>query len=73
MKKIRITGRDWDMSDWPPAEVTVEGIVLPLEGCGVNEDRAAVVDAYGRELHIIGVRRHGSRVALVVDMEGPGR
>jgi hypothetical protein len=72
-EKIQITGRDWDMSDWPAEEITVEGIVTPLEGCGANEDLAAVVDAYGRELHIIGVRRNGSRVELVVDMEGPGR
>jgi hypothetical protein len=73
MAKIRITGRDWDMSDWPSEEITVAGIVTPLEGCGDNEDRAAVVDAYGHELHIVGVRRHGSRVELVVDTEGPGR
>lgn len=73
MKKIQITGRHWDMSGWPPEEITVEGIVMPLEGCGADEDRAAVVDAYGCEPHIIGVRRHGSRVELVVDMEGPGR
>ncbi len=73
LKKIRITGRDWDMSDWPPEEITVEGIVMSLEGCGADEDRAAVVDVYGRELDIIGVRCHGSRVELVVDMEGPGR
>jgi hypothetical protein len=73
MEKIRITGRDWDMSDWPTEELTVEGIVMPLEGCGNNDDKAAVIDAYGRELHIIGVRRHGSRVELVVDTEKPAR
>ena len=73
MEKIRITGRDWDMSDWPAEEITVEGIVMPLEGCGANEDPAAVIDAYGRELHIIGVRRTGGRVELVVDTEVPGR
>jgi hypothetical protein len=73
LEKIRITGHDWDMSDWPAEEITVEGIVTPLEGCGANEDRAAVVDAYGRELHIIGVRRNGSRVELVVDTDGAGR
>lgn len=73
MEKIRITGHDWDMSDWPAEELTVAGIVTPLEGCGDNDDRAAVVDAYGRDLHIIGVRRHGDRVELVVDVEGPGR
>lgn len=73
MEKIQITERDWDMSDWPPEEITVEGIVMPLEGCGDNEDRAAVVDAFGRELHIVGVRRNGFRVELVVDMEVPGR
>jgi hypothetical protein len=72
-QKIQITARDWDMSDWTPEEITVEGIVMPLEGCGANEAPAAVVDAYGRELHIIGVRRHHSRVELVVDVEGPDR
>lgn len=71
MNKIRITGRNWDMSDWPAEEITVAGIVTPLEGCGDNDDRAAVVDAYGRDLHIVGVRRHGSRVELVVDTEVP--
>jgi hypothetical protein len=71
MNKIQITGHDWDMSDWPVEEITVAGIVTPLEGCGDNDDRAAVVDAYGRELHIVGVRRHGSRVELVVDTEVP--
>jgi hypothetical protein len=73
MKKIRITGRDWDMSDWPPEELTVESFVMPLEGCGSNDDPAAVVDAYGRELRIVGVRRSGDRVELVVDTEVPGR
>ena len=72
-KKIQITGRDWDMSGWPPEEITVEGIVMPLESCGADEHQAAVVDVDGRGLHIIGVRRHGSRVELVVDLEGPGR
>jgi hypothetical protein len=38
LEKIRITGRDWDMSDWLAGEITVEGIVMPLEGCGANED-----------------------------------
>jgi hypothetical protein len=69
VEKIRITGRDWDMSGWPREEITVAGIVSPLEGCGDNDDRAAVVDAYGRELRIIGVRRHGGRVELVVDAD----
>jgi hypothetical protein len=73
MEKIRITGNDWDMSDWPAEELTVESFVMPLEGCGSNDDPAVVVDAYGRQLNIIGVRRHGSRVELVVDMEGPGQ
>jgi len=71
--KIQITGNGWDMSDWPPEEITVEGLVVPLEGCGDNEDRAAVLDAYGRELQIIGVRRHGDRVELVVDTEVTAR
>lgn len=73
MEKIRITGHDWDMSDWPAEELTVESLVMPLEGCGGNDNRAAVVDAYGRELHIIGVRRNGSRVELVVDLKEPGQ
>lgn len=72
-KKITIPESAWPMHDWPADEITVEGIVTPLEGCGANEDRAVVVDAYGRELHIIGVRRNGNRVELVVDTEGPGR
>jgi hypothetical protein len=72
-EKIRITGNDWNMSDWPAEELTVESFVMPLEGCGSNDDPAAVVDAYGRELRVIGVRRHGSRVELVVDMEVPGQ
>lgn len=71
--RIEITGHDLDMSGWPAEEITVAGIVTPLEGCGENDDRAAVVDAYGRDLRIIGVRRHGSRVELVVDTEVPGR
>lgn len=72
-EKIRITGNDWDMSSWPSGELTVESFVMPLEGCGSDDDPAAVVDAYGRELRIIGVRRHGSRVELVVDAEVPGQ
>lgn len=73
MEKIQISEPGWPMSDWPPGEITVAGIVTPLEGCGDNDDPAAVVDAYGRDLHIVGVRRHGSRVELVVDTERPGR
>jgi hypothetical protein len=67
MARIQITGHDWDMSGWQPGEITVAGIVTAMEGCGANEEQAAVIDAYGRELHVIGVRRVGSRVELVVD------
>jgi hypothetical protein len=70
MKTIQITGRDRDMSGWPSEEITVEGIVMSLEAAAPARTGAAVVDVYGRELHIIGVRRHCSRVELVVDMEG---
>jgi hypothetical protein len=42
-------------------------------GCGSDDDPAAVVDAYGRELRYIGVRRTGTRVELVVDTEVPAR
>jgi hypothetical protein len=65
MEKIQITGHDWNM--------TVESFVMPLEGCGSHDDPAAVVDAYGRELHVIGVRRHGNRVELVIDTGEVGR
>jgi hypothetical protein len=58
-QKIRINSPDWDMSD------------EPAEGCGSDDDPAAVVDAYGRELRYIGVRRTGTRVELVVDTEVP--
>ena len=71
-QKIRITSPDWDMSDEPADERTVESFVMPLEGCGGNDDPAAVVDAYGRELRYLGVRWTGSRVELVVDTEVPG-
>jgi hypothetical protein len=69
MEKIQITQPDWDMTDSPPEELTVESFVMPLEGCGSNDDPAAVVDAYGRDLRVIGVRRAGDRVELVVDSE----
>jgi hypothetical protein len=44
---------------------------MPLEGCGSNDGPAAVVDAYGRELRVVGVRRTRSRVELVIDTEVP--
>jgi hypothetical protein len=69
MQKIEITGNDWPMHDWPPEELTVESITMPLEQCGSDDDPAAVVDAYGRELKILGVRRNGDRVELVIDTE----
>ncbi|GAA4932005.1 hypothetical protein HD597_012853 [Nonomuraea thailandensis] len=72
MEKIRITQPDWDLADWGPADLTVEGVVMALEGCGDNESPMAVVDAYGRELRIVGVRRQGSRVEIVVSAEGAG-
>lgn len=71
--KIQITERDWPMHDWPREEIVVEGIVMALEGCGDNDDQAVVTDAYGRQLRIIGVRRNGNRVELVVDTEEPAR
>jgi hypothetical protein len=73
MEKIQIAERDWPMSDWPPEEMTVASFVTPLEGCGSDDDPAAVVDAYGRRLHVVGVRRAENRVELVVDTEVPGR
>jgi hypothetical protein len=72
-QKIRINSPDWDMSDEPAEERTVESFVMPLEGCGSDDAPAAVVDAYGRELRYIGVRRTGTRVELVVDTEVPAR
>ena len=73
-ERIRIGGNDCDMSGRRPEDLTVAGLVTPLEGCGADGARAAVVDAYGRELHVIGVRRNGLRVELVVDTgaTGPG-
>lgn len=71
MAKIKLARRDWDMSDWPASEIVVEGIVMALEGCGDNEDQARVITADGQNLRVLGVRRHGSRVEIVV--EGPGR
>jgi hypothetical protein len=73
MEKIQITQPDWDLSDWGPADITVEGVVMAIEGCGDNETPMAVVDADGRELRIIGVRRQDSRVEIVVSAEGPGQ
>jgi hypothetical protein len=73
MEKIRIAGHDWDLSDWPTEEITIEGIVTAMEGCGDNEDQAAVIDVYGREMRIVGVRRQGSRVEIVVDTRGAGQ
>lgn len=73
LPKVQISDRDWPMSDWGPGDITVAGLVAPLEGCGANDARAAVVDEYGRELPVIGVRRHLLRVELVVDTEGPRR
>jgi hypothetical protein len=73
MQKIQITQPDWYMGDDPPGELTVEGLVMPLEGCGSNDDPAVVVDAHGRELRVVGVRRAAGRVELVVDTEVPGR
>jgi hypothetical protein len=73
MEKIQITRPDWDTSDWGPADITVEGVVMALEGCGDNEIPVAVIDDSGCELRIIGVRRQGSRVEIVVAAEGPGR
>jgi hypothetical protein len=72
-QKIRITSPDWDMSDEPAGERTIESFVMPLEGCGSDDDPAAVVDAYGRELRYLGVRRANGRVELVIDTEVPGR
>lgn len=70
MAKIQISERDWDMSDWPAGEIVVDGIVMALEGCGGGGDQVAVIDADGRELRVLGVRRHGSRVELVVEAPG---
>jgi hypothetical protein len=69
-QKIQIAEPDWDMADWPPGEIVVEGIVMALEGCGDNEDQAAVIDDEGRELRILGVRRNGARVEIVVEVPG---
>ena len=68
MEKIRITSPDWDMSDEPAGERTVESFVMPLEGCGSDDEPAAVVDAYGRELRYIGVRRDGFDDPVRVDV-----
>ncbi|MGW3353268.1 hypothetical protein ACWDA3_59125 [Nonomuraea rubra] len=73
MGKIQITQPDWNMADWGPADLTVEAVVMALEGCGDNESPMAVVDAYGRKLRIIGVRRQDSRVEIVVAVEGSGQ
>ncbi len=67
MAKIKFAKPDWDMSDWPASEIVVEGIVMALEGLGGNEDQARVITANGQSLRILGVRRHGSRVEIVVE------
>lgn len=67
MAKIRISERDWDMSNWPANEIVVAGIVMAVEGCGRNDDQVVVIDADGRELCILGVRPFGGRVEIVVD------
>jgi hypothetical protein len=72
MAKVAISERHWDMSGWDPAEIVVEGLVMAVEGCGANEDRLAVIDDDGRELRIIGVRRHGSRVEIVISTQPAG-
>jgi hypothetical protein len=59
---------DWDMSDWGPEDLVVDGLVMALEGCGVDEDQVAVVTADGKELRVLGVRRHGGRVEIVVEI-----
>jgi hypothetical protein len=70
MAKIRISEAGWDMSDWPAEEITVGGIVMAAEGCGGDDDRAAVIDDDGRELTVLGVRRTPGRVEIVVHAPG---
>jgi hypothetical protein len=70
MAKIKISGRDWDMSDWDPAEIVVEGLGMAVEGCGSNDDQLAVIGSDGRELRLLGVRRHGNRVEIVIGEPG---
>jgi hypothetical protein len=64
---IKFTARDWDMSDWPPSGITVEGIVMAVEGCGDNNGPLAVIDDEGNDLRIRGVRRNGHRVEIAVE------
>lgn len=60
-------GLDWDMRDWGPADLVVEGLVMALEGCGRNETPVAVVSSTGRRFCVLGVRRAGRRVEIVVE------
>jgi hypothetical protein len=68
MAKIQIPESDWDMSDWPADEITVAGVVAALEGCGTDDEPVAVIDACGQELRLAGVRVHGSRIEIVVEV-----
>ena len=73
MRKIQITQPDWYMGDDPPGELTVEGSSCPWKDAARTTTPPVVVDAYGRELRVIGVRSAAGRVELVVDTEVPRR
>lgn len=58
---------DWDMTDWPDAEVNVGGIVMAVEGCGGDDDQVTIVTPDGRTLRALGIRRGNGRVEIVVE------
>jgi hypothetical protein len=57
---------DWDMSDATDADLVVNYLVMAVEGCGNDEDRLEVVDETGRRAELLGVRRSGRKVQVVV-------
>jgi hypothetical protein len=69
-QRITILENEWPMHDWPAEEITVAGIVGALEGCSMDDEntRAAVIDAYGQEMRVLGVRVRPGTKGLVLDI-----
>jgi hypothetical protein len=63
-------GMDWDTSHDSPEDLTVEGIVMMVEGCGGNEDQVVITDREGNALRLLGVRTRDYRVEVVTDQSG---
>jgi hypothetical protein len=68
MAKIQVPESDWPMYDWEPEDIVVDGIVMAVQGLSSDDDntRVAVLTDDGRELRILGVRRGGGRVEIIV-------